>query len=436
MICPHCRQPNPVNTSVCSKCKAPLASAAAEKTPFDDYLPGWMQPQNAAATPVANVARPVPSGAAPSSAGLGFSLDELLKATEAATPVSTGPTQARSFATAMPRPDLPPPPPGHLSVDDLLLSRAGSSAAPPPPVTHSLPPEGFALPTFVEPPLWGRAAPKHDANARTEPTDNSPHFRAEATAFAMPGLEAAYKPVKGENWGVERGFYFYTDEEGQVVLHELAGFFGRFLAALIDGIIVLVMLTIFNWTIGSYIVATLLENSADGQTLDQAITAGDKQAAINAFEHFFTFAIIAQNSIALCLSALYYIVTVMLLGGTIGHGVMGIRVMSRSRGTTRLSGATIRAVYGIVPNIVQLFMLPNIIGLLVSTMFAGALIGSGAVGSAVLGSVFAKLALPFIIVMVLHILVIVGFLWSLVDSSHQGWHDKLAGTYVVAKQPA
>ncbi len=438
MVCSNCRQANPPGSIFCKNCRLALNAASpansSSASPFDDYLPGWMQPQSAqnskAATPSAN---------------LGVSIEDLLKATELSTfsTASNLPTAVASPSNASALP-LPPPPPDfssrNLNTRPGFPSNFNSSFASPAFSPSAAPQKDLPFPTFEEPPLWSKpASPKSTWNERSAPNTGNTSFNSSFSTFSTVAAAPESSPTTAKyetpGYGVERGFYFYTNDEGELVLHELAGWFGRVFATLIDAVIVAIILFIFNNTIGNYLLGVLSQNGADARALRQASQSGDVQAFGDAFSHYVTFASIATGLLSTTISLLYYSSLVMLRGNTLGQSIMGIRVVGTT-GPVRLYGSFIRALYGAVPGIVWLFLIPDIIGGFVGALFASLASGSSDSGLSALSDLLFRALGPLLAIIILYILVVVGFVWALFDKNHQGWHDKLARTYVVRKQPA
>ena len=424
MICPTCRQFNPAEAKFCSYCRtqlSPASNGSSAPSPFEDFLPQWMQPGAAANTPAVPAApRPSnPSQSGPSSfSDLGFSLDDLLQATEAANGPTTPPASTMSapnWTNTAPAYTPPPPPstPAILSVDDLLSNNKSSASA-----TASIP-----MPSFQEPPAWGQSAAQgqpqswgiHDAGPSARPF----------VPGDMPVRERKERPVAGESYGVERGFYYYTDQEGQLVLHELAGFFRRFFAAVIDYVVTILIGFLYTITIGQILSALLLGNSSDA--LDSALRSNNTAAINDAMKNYLSIGYLAESLISLTIPMFYYIMLVGLAGSTIGHKAMGLKVVGKS-GPVRIYGATVRALYGSIAGIVAIFFIPN----LLNSVFA--LNGNNNSAAA---RAFLNQTTTFLLVLgLLEFAVVLGFLWALVDPKHQGLHDKFAGTMVVRSDPA
>lgn len=357
MICPNCRASNLPGTVYCAQCNAPLvASPASGASPFDDYNPGWLQ----AGSAPAKIATPVSTAASNgSSSGLGFSLDELLKATD-------------EVFTSLP------------------ASRPSGNGA-----TPSIPVQGVAvpLPSFGEPPLWAQpATPPPNFNVKPEDLRTSSQFYERPPMASRESEEAPY--------GVDRGFYYYTDDLGEIVIAPLGSFLRRFGGAVIDNILAGILIAILYFTIGGFLIGSLLEHS-----YEQAYQSGQRISA-RQLSNDLSPLLMGLSVMGLVVTFLYYFLLVGLGGQTLGHRFTKIKVIRAGGRAPGVFSSFIRTLYGTVP---------GVLGLVLSAFLKPAIIGT-------------------ILSLVLYIPVIIGLLWPLFDRGKQGWHDKLANTYVVSTQ--
>lgn len=372
MICSKCRHVNPADSLICQQCKSPLTTApvidSANDSPFGDFLPTWF---NAApAQPAApRQTGPLP-GPAPARPGTGplpatgpldpISIDALLK--KAAPPAWSAPAPGVVQAT----PVAPKP-------DDKVTSLVAD------------PTYGLPVPDFAEPPLWHKlpAAPAWAEVSTSTRRETPSASRAAGTGPDTRQHEQAAD--HGPEYGVERGFYFFTDDVGEINLHALAGLWPRLVGAVADAIITAILGVIFFYAISMIIVNRNLFSSITGIYL-----AGIILPTLTGF--------------------LYHTLLVGMGGQTLGHRWQGIKVIRRGGRAVGIVSGTVRALYGIVPSIlvslVGYFALPQ-------TTIAGALVIVG-------------------IDLLIYALAAFGLVWCLFDRHHQGLHDKLADTYVVS----
>jgi uncharacterized RDD family membrane protein YckC len=255
------------------------------------------------------------------------------------------------------------------------------------------PTAGLPVPAFQEPPLWFKppADPvwkevKHDPN-RVNPSgsvfglENSP---------GRPTLSGPQTPEPGPvvqdepSYGVERGFYYYTDEFGEVILHKLAGFGRRLAGAVIDAVITEILAIIVLYIIIISFFATSF--------------------SLEGFQNL----ILALAILPTFLSFFYHTFLVGLTNQTLGHRIMGLKVVKRRVRAVGLLSGIIRALYGTIPALVSA---------VVTLTFPAKTAGNNYLIAGINLAIYGLFAL--------------GMAWALVDKAHQGLHDKLADTYVV-----
>jgi uncharacterized RDD family membrane protein YckC len=366
MICPNCRASNLPGTVYCAHCNTTLVSSqVAGASPFDGYNPGWLQAGSAPGKVAAPVSAATSNG---SSSGLGFSLDELLKATE------------EVFPNPAPLPAPVPSP-----------APSNNGATPPTPV------QGVAvpMPSFREPPLWAQPATS-PPNFNVRPED----LRTSSQPFERPPMASASRESEEAPYGVDRGFYYYTDDLGELVIAPLGSFLRRFWGAVIDNILMGFLIAILYFSIGSFLIGSLVEHS-----YEQAYQRGQRVNTRQLNDDFFQLAI-GLYIMGLVVTFLYYFLLVGLGGQTFGHRFTKIKVIKSGGRAPGVFSSFIRTLYGTVPGLT---------GFLLSTFLKPAVIGN-------------------ILALVLYLVVFIGLLWPLFDRGKQGWHDKLANTYVVSTQ--
>jgi uncharacterized RDD family membrane protein YckC len=145
---------------------------------------------------------------------------------------------------------------------------------------------------------------------------------------------------------------------------EPAGFWIRFLAAIIDGIILSIVGSVVNVVFGGAMGAATLT-----QPSDSAATAG-------LLAGLFGIGMILSMVIQLG----YYVILTGIYGATLGKMILGLRVVDTSGQKIGIGKAVLREI----------------------------------IGKFVSGLVFG-----------------LGYIWVAFDEKKQGWHDKIAGTYVV-----
>lgn len=158
--------------------------------------------------------------------------------------------------------------------------------------------------------------------------------------------------------------------QGYHLLGHYAGFISRLLAMVVDTLIISLTFVAFTWFIS--VTATMLQVRT---FLGFSINAIPGSAA-------FIDALFGPASAGLWTAlyiSVYHVFFLVLIGQTPGKALMGVRVVPRRGGRLSLGRAMLR---------------------LVCYILSGLPLG-------------------------------LGFLWVLVDDRRQGWHDKLAGTYVI-----
>ncbi|MBN9391760.1 MAG: RDD family protein [Chloroflexi bacterium] len=430
MICPTCNHPNPKGILFCEECKGflpdaipglpdaapePITETLAppppvtatpppaltipapaqatppppipapgqtppvfEDSPFGDFLPAWMSPKpaaNSAPAPAAP-AWSQPTAAAPAS----LSVDALLQDSTSLKPV------APASPPPMPSWGNSPAAPGPQAVATFNQSGPGPLADP----IESLP-----VPSYQLPPLWYKQAvenPWQEIRAaeqpRAVPSNSISNDYNASLAGPETRLPHEVKPApEGPTYGIDRGFYFFHDASGNVVLHALAGFGRRLAGAIIDSIISSILGIIFF-----YAVVSLFLN-LDPYNYEQSILG-------------ITLALLI---LPVLFGFLYHTILVGLTGQTLGDRLLKIKVLRRGGKAVGLVSGVVRALYGLVPAIISAILALNLPASSRNSVSPGSIIG------AVISGVTA-----------------LGLAWALFDKSHQGLHDKLADTYVVS----
>jgi uncharacterized RDD family membrane protein YckC len=256
------------------------------------------------------------------------------------------------------------------------------------------PTAGLPVPGFQEPPLWFKppAEPvwqevKHDPN-RVSPSSSI--LGGAEQGQGRPTLSGPQTPEPGPvvqdepRYGVERGYYYYTDEFGEVILYRLAGFGRRLAGAVIDAVITEILAIIVLYII----IISFFATSFDLEGFQNLILA---LAILPTFLSFF-----------------YHTFLVGLTNQTLGHRIMGLKVIKRRVRAVGLLSGIIRALYGTIPALVSA---------VVTLTFPAKTAGNNYLIAGINLAIYGLFAL--------------GMAWALVDKAHQGLHDKLADTYVV-----
>ena len=375
MICSNCRHANPQGSVFCEACKTPLLAAASlpaqNDSPFGDFLPAWLSPTpKQPVMPRPTVPLPEAAPADPAHPPTGKTgqlnsvlIDSLLK---------------NAPAPAWNSPPIPAPAQNNNAAPPVqAVTRPGPAADP----TASLP-----LPTFQEPPLWYKP-PVEPAwqEVKSRPSPDMPSASSQSFKSKLSGPETREtEPVveTGPDYGVERGFYFFTDHLGEVNLYALAGFGRRFGGALIDAVLTAVLGTLFFFIVASRI-------------LHENVTPQNIALTWIALTTVFSF--------------LYHTILVGMTSQTLGHRLLGIKVLRRGGRAVGIISGTIRTLYGTIPSLII-----TIISLFVSPKTT--------TDNYILGGIN----------LLIYGLVAFGMAWALFDPHHQGIHDKLADTYVVS----
>jgi uncharacterized RDD family membrane protein YckC len=403
VTCPYCNHVNPEGALFCEECKAFLPDAAITPpappakpvtavlppppapppippspvydSPFGDFLPAWM---NSAAPKPASNRQSRPASPAPTSPIL---IENLLQETVVSPQPGGATTPLRvETATVNPAPARPNPPTGFN----------GTWPEPAPPLDST---QGLPLPPFQMPPLWFKPPNeipwqevRTGETARAVPS-NSVGNGYNPTLVGPETHEPAPPEPVGPEYGVDRGFYFFTDPHGNIIVHALAGFGRRLAGAIVDSIISAILGVIFF-----YLVVVLFLNLDNGNYMQSVL--GIALAAV---------------IMPVLLGFLYHTILVGLTGQTFGHRLLRIKVIRRGGQAVGLVSGIVRALYGLAPTFAATFL--------------GIIFPSDASGRNVLAS-FLSLAIVT--------LTALGMAWALVDKGHQGLHDKLADTYVVS----
>ncbi len=376
MICPNCRSIQPSNALNCSNCRAFLPQPSSGKapsqqdSPFGDYLPAWMSAQTPQVEASAAYPAAPPIKSAPPSGGLGFSLDELLGATETnlrLTPTSANPNQPGSAPGAT----------ASISVDDLAAFVPSNWASGPtsvsrPPAVNPVPntwatPQAtlvhLPMPPFEQPPTWTNANPST--------------AQAYAGATSGPAYTPAYvpnqPPVSDEpevarpeaEFGVDRGFYYYRDGETEkFVLLELGDFLSKVWGAVVDAIVMGVLIFLLYIVLSIVLLASLLKDT------NRFARYGNDYATREAANSFF-WTVVAVLVLVNLIPYLYNVCMVALGGQTLGHRIAGIKVISQGGGSVGIGAALARAVYGIIPGLVSLIIQLTLVRSVLDTALEG-----------------------------------------------------------------
>lgn len=386
MICSNCRHVNPQGSLFCQKCKTPLAAApvppAQNDNPFGDFLPTWLSPapgQPAAVKqtdPLPNVASVAPAPARPTGQTGPLSsipMEALLKDT-------TGPALNNSARPAAVEESVNPRPAS--ASNQPAFPNNWASSAPEPAF-------GLPVPTFQEPPLWFKPpTPPAWQEVASEAHRETPATNGFGHRPTLVGPETREpEPAGGDEpeYGIERGFYYYTDDLGEVNLHALAGFGPRFVGALVDALVTAILGVIFL-----YIVLLIIVNPSN-------------------FLRSATGIYLAGAILPTLFGFLYHTILVGLTSQTLGHRLMGIKVIKRGGRAVGMVSGIVRALYGLVP------------GLFITL-----------VGLTVTQTTDSDTLMIIAIYLLIYGIAALGLAWALVDKDHQGIHDKLADTYVVS----
>lgn len=213
-------------------------------------------------------------------------------------------------------------------------------------------------------------------------------------------MASASRESEEAPYGVDRGFYYYTDDLGEIVIAPLGSFLRRFGGAVIDNILAGILIAILYFTIGGFLIGSLVEHS-----YEQAYQSGQRISA-RQLSNDLSPLLMGLSVMGLVVTFLYYFLLVGLGGQTLGHRFTKIKVIRAGGRAPGVFSSFIRTLYGTVP---------GVLGLVLSAFLKPAIIGT-------------------ILSLVLYIPVIIGLLWPLFDRGKQGWHDKLASTYVVSTQ--
>jgi uncharacterized RDD family membrane protein YckC len=245
------------------------------------------------------------------------------------------------------------------------------------------------------PPLWYNQAvenPWQEIRAAEQPRAVPSNSIMEGYNASLAGPETrlpheVHPEPETPTYGIDRGFYFFHDASGNVVLHALTGFGRRLAAALIDSIISAILGVIFF-----YAVVALFLNLDSGDYYQSALGVA-----------------LAFIILPVLFGFLYHTILVGLTGQTLGDRLLKIKVIRRGGRAVGLISGVVRALYGLVP---------SLIASIITLVFPADSRNSVSTGSLIGAAIFVLTAL--------------GMAWALFDKGHQGLHDKLADTYVVS----
>lgn len=213
-----------------------------------------------------------------------------------------------------------------------------------------------------------------------------------------PALPSFNKP----NYGIDRGFFFYTASSGRVIARPLARLGNRITAAIIDWLLLFLLYLILGWLSFSLVGSNRLLLAFN--LLD--LFPGNLS---NVYTRAMIFGASPYVSIILVFGLLYHIALVANYGQTIGHRISNIKVIKTNGNSVDWGSAAIRALYGQVTGIIT-----AVIAAVVSRTLP--------INDLLLSSLSITISsLPLI-----------GFYLSEIDPARQGLHDKLANTYVVS----
>lgn len=397
MNCPNCSHFNTKGTLFCEECKtflpdsvtiqpetvsvqpAPAVKsvqslvAPANDSPFGDFLPAWMN-QPTGPKP-ASTRQSRPPASAPATP---ISIDSLLQ--ETAGPGSGGGTGPLMVETARPASVAP-------------NSQTANSFPWPETAPQLDPAQGLPVPAFQMPPLWFKPPGENPwqevklaEGSRAVPS-NSIGNGYNPTLIGPDTSEPALPEPSGPEYGVDRGFYFFTDRDGNVIVQALAGFPRRLGGAVVDFLVAILIGVIVGFVVSLAF------------------------ASMEFTRQNYTNFILSLSGLAIFLNFLYHAFLVGLTSQTIGHRLLKIKVIRRGGRSVGLVSGTVRALYGLVPTLLTI---------IISLILPADASGRNTVASILSVGIVSLTAL--------------GMAWSLLDNAHQGLHDKLADTYVVSTQ--
>lgn len=277
-----------------------------------------------------------------------------------------------------------------LSIDDLLKatessflksqSRETVSSMPPPPSFSASPDYGYAPPQIP------------GVSTQTMPPP----------MYHSPEIEQMRRPVGLQQEitnGAHEGFYYFTDEYGYREQLPLASIGKRIGALILD--------TIFYFPIamfGTFVVFMFLVPSGRGRITDAQTST------------LFLNIIIGLFLMQIVLQFLYYVVPTAISGQTMGKRLMKIEIVHKRKRSVGIKSALLRVGYNWAS------LLPNVLAYV--GVFNPRLFDNFPLFDTLqLTTSWLPLALTL------------GILWAIFDKNKQGFHDKLAGTYVVDVSP-
>jgi uncharacterized RDD family membrane protein YckC len=291
-----------------------------------------------------------------------------------------------------------------LSIDDLLKatessflqsqSREKVSSPPSAPAFSAQPNYSYAQPQM--PGGYSQSIPPQMPGGFTQ-TQTTPPLM-----YHSPEIEQMRRPVGVQqeiSVGAHEGYYYFTDEYGYREKLPLASLGKRFGAVILDNIFFFVISFI-----GTLIVSIILGIGAGSRASNAELSA----LVINMVIGLFLMQIVLQF--------LYYVVPIAISGQTMGKRLMKIEVVHKRKRAVGITSALLRVGYNWAA------LIPNVLAYV-------AIFNPGVTRNSTLFNTLQVTTswLPFALTL--------GILWAIFDKNKQGFHDKLAGTYVVDVSP-
>jgi uncharacterized RDD family membrane protein YckC len=220
--------------------------------------------------------------------------------------------------------------------------------------------------------------------------------------YHSPELEQMRRPVGLEQEvtvGAHEGFYYFTDEYGYREQLPLASI-GKRIGALILDTILYFPIAMF----GTFVVFMFLVPTGRGRMTSAQTST------------LFLNIIIGLFLMQLVLQFLYYVVPIAISGQTMGKRLMKIEVVHKRKRGVGIKSALLRVGYNWAS------LLPNVLAYV-------------AVFNPRLFDNFPLFDTLQVTTSWLPLALTLGILWAIFDKNKQGFHDKLAGTYVVDTSP-
>lgn len=310
-----------------------------------------------------------------------LSIEELLKSTESSFLAATSKSQSTTPAPTQPGYFAAPPVPQ----SPYITTQPSYSAVPQSPYTQAQP--GYSA--VPQSPYAPSAVPGNHGYSGAGIPAPQPQAQYRPGEYVSPPL---YPPnaiapagAQPETWS-EDGMFYFTDKYGYTSSQEFASVGQRIGGAIIDGIITLLLTGIFLFA-GIMAFGAGLSKQFNGVSRGSTANFLTLTGATIMLVLFILVVVFA-------LPFFYHVILVGISGQTLGHRIVGIEVVRTSGPGVGFGPAFLRALYGT----------------------AGSLVSN-----------FAGETFSTIIILV----VVFGMLWAGLDKNKQGWHDKIAGTYVV-----